>query len=280
MLRYKEEERANVGGLGILQIQGGLATQTVPLAQVTDGVPLDWEDPLIWRRDRRRTITIQSNPVQGVTLPSLRSSVLEEFDQLAASLPSGYTLEWGGEYEDTISAQASLMPGVVPAVAIMLFIIVALFNAIRPLLVIVFTIPFALIGIIIGLLPTGTPFGFLALLGAMSLAGMMIKNAIVLLDQVNIEIAEGKQHYDAVLAAAVSRLRPVVLAAATTVLGVVPLLQDVFWIGMAITIMSGLTFGTLLTMVVVPVLYTTLNQLHAPEHGHEASFTEPQQTSA
>jgi len=265
VLRYKEEDRANVGGLGVLQIQGGLATQTVPLAQVTDGVPLDWEDPLIWRRDRRRTITIQSNPVQGVTLPSLRTSVLEEFDKLAASLPGGYTLEWGGEYEDTVDSQASLVPGVVPAVAIMLFIIVALFNAFRPMLVIVFTIPFALIGIIVGLLPTGTPFGFLALLGAMSLAGMMIKNAIVLLDQVNIEIAGGKHQYDAVLAAAVSRLRPVVLAAATTVLGVVPLLQDVFWIGMAITIMSGLTFGTVLTMVVVPVLYTTLNRLYPPE---------------
>jgi len=261
VLRYHEKDRANVGGLGVLQVQGGTATQTVPLAQVTDGVPLDWEDPLVWRRDRRRTITIQSNPVQGETLPSLRSSVLAEFDRLAASLPSGYTLEWGGEHEDTVDSQASLVPGVVPAVAIMLFIIVALFNAIRPLLVIVFTIPFALIGIIIGLLPTGTPFGFLALLGAMSLAGMMIKNAIVLLDQINIEIDAGKQPYDAVLAAASSRLRPVILAAATTVLGVAPLLQDVFWIGMAITIMFGLTFGTILTMIVVPVLYATLGRL-------------------
>ncbi len=153
----------------------------------------------------------------------------------------------------------------------MLFIIVALFNAFRPMLVIVFTIPFALIGIIIGLLPTGTPFGFLALLGAMSLAGMMIKNAIVLLDQVNIEIDEGNKPYAAVLAASVSRLRPVVLAAATTVLGVIPLLQDVFWIGMAITIMFGLTFGTILTMVVVPVLYATLNRLHPPDHNHRVS---------
>lgn len=107
--------------------------------------------------------------------------------------------------------------------------------------------------------------GFLALLGAMSLAGMMIKNAIVLLDQVNIELDAGKQAYDAVLDASVARLRPVVLAAATTVLGVVPLLQDVFWIGMAITIMFGLTFGTILTMVVVPLLYATLNRLYSPE---------------
>ena len=239
------------------------------MAQVTDGVPLEWEDPLVWRRDRRRTITIQSNPILGETLPSLRDTVVEEFDQLAASLPSGYTLEWGGEYEDTLDSQAALIPGVVPTVAVMLFIIVALFNAIRPLLIIFCTIPFALIGIIIGLLPTGTPFGFLALLGAMSLAGMMIKNAIVLLDQVNIEIADGKKPYDAVLAAALSRLRPVVLAAATTVLGVAPLLQDVFWIGMAITIMFGLTFGTLLTMVVVPLLYVMFNGIKQTEQSVE-----------
>ena len=170
-------------------------------------------------------------------------------------------MEWGGEFEDTVSAQASLVPGVVPAFAVMLFLIVALFNAFRPLLVIMFTIPFALIGIIIGLMPTGTPFGFLALLGAMSLAGMMIKNAIVLLDQVNIELDEGLAPYDAVVSAAQSRLRPVLLAAATTVLGVIPLLQDVFWVGLSVAIMAGLSFGTLLTMFMVPVLYATVYRL-------------------
>ena len=122
-------------------------------------------------------------------------------------------------------------------------------------MIILFTVPFAVIGIVAGLLPTGTPFGFLALLGGMSLSGMMIKNAIVLLDQINIELEAGRTPYKAVMESALSRLRPVVLAAATTVLGVIPLLQDVFWVGMAITIMAGLTFGTMLTMIVVPVFY-------------------------
>jgi multidrug efflux pump subunit AcrB len=103
-----------------------------------------------------------------------------------------------------------------------------------------------------------SPFGFLALLGAMSLAGMMIKNAIVLLDEININLADGKNRYDSVLEAAMSRLRPVTLAAATTVLGVAPLLQDVFWVGLAVTVMAGLTFGTVLTMILVPVLYATV----------------------
>ena len=122
-----------------------------------------------------------------------------------------------------------------------------------------------MIGITTGLLAFNAPFGFMALLGAMSLMGMMIKNAIVLLDEVNINLGAGMQQYEAVVIAAQSRLRPVVLAAATTVLGVMPLLQDVFWIGMAITIMTGLAFGTVLTMIVVPVLYCMFYKVESPK---------------
>ena len=121
-----------------------------------------------------------------------------------------------------------------------------------------------MIGMTLGLLAFNAPFGFMALLGAMSLVGMMIKNAIVLLDEVNVNLALGKPQYDSVIDAAMSRLRPVVLAAATTVLGVVPLLQDVFWVGMAVTIMAGLAFGTVLTMLVVPVLYSWFHRIPSP----------------
>ena len=233
---------------------------------MTQGVSTQWEDPVIWRRDRRRTITVQANPIFGVTLPQLRASVVKDFEALG-ELPPGYLMEWGGEYESSRDSQASLIPGIVPAMVIIAFIIVALFNAFRPPLVIVLTIPFAMIGMIVGLLGTGAAFGFVALLGAMSLAGMMIKNAIVLLDEVNLNLAEGKSPYDSIIYAALSRLRPVVLAAATTVLGVIPLLQDVFWVGLAVTIMAGLTFGTILTMVLVPVLYATLYRIPSPKPG-------------
>ena len=120
-----------------------------------------------------------------------------------------------------------------------------------------------MIGITWGLLLFDLPFGFVALLGAMSLTGMMIKNAIVLLDECNVQINDGKSRYEAIIYAALSRLRPVFLAAATTVLGVIPLLQDVFWVGLSVTIMAGLSFGTLLTMFMVPVLYATLYRLSA-----------------
>lgn len=262
VLRHVAEERKSVSNMGVLQVQPGSSAYTIPMLQVTDGIHTAWEDPLIWRRDRRRTITIESNPIFGVTLPSQRASVLEEIE--AIELPSGYTMEWGGEFEDTVDATASLIPGMIPALAIILFIIVALFNAVRPLLIILLTIPFAIIGITAGLLAANTPFGFLALLGAMSLSGMMIKNAIVLLDQVNLELEAGKSRYQAMVDSALSRLRPVVLAAATTVLGVIPLLQDVFWIGMAVTVMAGLTFGTILTMIIVPVLYCTFFRVKSP----------------
>jgi len=149
----------------------------------------------------------------------------------------------------------------IPAAAIMAIVIVGLFNAYRPALIILLVVPFALVGVTIGLLVTGQPFGFVALLGALSLAGMMIKNAIVLLDQVNIEKGEGKSDYDAVINAAMSRFRPVMLAAGTTILGVVPLLQDVFWVSMSVTIMFGLAVGSVLTMLIVPVLYAIFYRL-------------------
>ena len=190
-------------------------------------------------------------------------SVAPQFEELARNLPPGYQLEWGGEYETSTKSQASLVPGIVPAVGIMLIIIVGLFNAIRPAVIIMLTIPFAVVGMTAGLLVTGTAFGFVALLGAMSLAGMMIKNAIVLLDEVNAKLVSGEAPYDAVVQAALSRLRPVFLAAATTVLGVIPLLPDVFWVGLAVTIMAGLTIGTGFTMIVVPVLYATFYRIPA-----------------
>ncbi|MGI9493818.1 MAG: efflux RND transporter permease subunit, partial [Geminicoccaceae bacterium] len=262
LLRHVEEERQNVSNVPQLQVLPALATSSVPLSQISDEIATEWEDPLIRRRDRRRTIAVQANPIPGVTLPTLREAVLDKIE--AIELPPGYSWTWGGEWESTVDSQSSLIPGIVPAVVIMLFILVYLFNAFLPPLIIVATIPFAFIGITAGLLTFNVSFGFMALLGTMSLAGMMVKNAIVLLDQADIEVAAGKTRYDAIMNAAISRLRPVLLAAATTVLGVVPLIQDVFWIGLAVTIMAGLTFGTILTMIMVPVLYATFYRLKSP----------------
>jgi multidrug efflux pump subunit AcrB len=253
VFRHREDERqAAATSLDTVQVVPALSTKTVPLSQVSTGIDVVWEDPIIWRWDRRRAITVQCSP-DGVSADALRSSVVADFE--AIELPPGYTLEWDGEYDSKQESMSGLIPGIVPGVVIMVFIIVLLFNAFRPPLIIFLVIPFAVIGITAGLLGTGVPFGFMALLGAMSLSGMMIKNAVVLLDQINLEQAAGKSPYRAVIDSAISRLRPVVNAAATTIFGMAPLLQDVFWVSMAITIMFGLAFGTVLTMVVVPALY-------------------------
>ena len=261
ILRHTAEERRNVGNLDLLDVQPALTSKAIPMAQLTDGVGLVWEDPLIWRRDRRRTIKVQGNPVLDATLPTLTEAVGPRI--AALELPEGYKMEWGGETESSRDSQASLIPGLIPAAAIMLLIMVALFNSIRAPLVIVLTLPFAFIGVVAGLLATGASFGFVALLAAMSLSGMMIKNAIVLLDEVNVNLEKGLDRYEALVAAAVARLRPVALAAATTVLGVIPLMQDPFWIGLAVVIMAGLSFGTVLTMVILPVLYATIYRVSA-----------------
>ena len=265
ILRHVEDDRAGLASFDVLQVQPGLTTVTLPIAQVTDGVKMEWEETRIWRRDRRRTITVQANPILGQTLPTLMQQVQAKIEGL--EMPPGYKAEWGGTTEDSAKSQKALLPGFIPTFAVILFILVALFNAFKPPIVIMLTVPFAMIGITTGLLAFQAPFGFMALLGAMSLMGMMIKNAIVLLDEVNINLTNGMEQYDAVVIAALARLRPVVLAAATTVLGVVPLLQDVFWVGMAITIMAGLAFGTILTMLVVPVLYCMFFKVPSPEKG-------------
>ena len=261
VIRNPDDERVRAAvELDTLQVIPALSTESVPLSQVTDGIDIQWEDQLIWRWDRRRAITVQCS-VNGVTAPTLRNAVVADFE--AIELPPGYSLEWDGEFDSAKESNEALMPGIAPTLVIMTFIIVVLFNAFRPPIIIFSVIPFVFIGITFGLMITQVHFGFIALLGAMSLSGMMIKNAVVLLDQVNLNLGEGMSMHQAVVEAAVSRLRPVANAAATTVFGMAPLLQDVFWVSMAVTIMFGLAFGTLLTMLLIPVLYATLYKIPA-----------------
>jgi multidrug efflux pump subunit AcrB len=258
----EKNRRQAAGNMDAIQVKPSLTIKSVPLGQVVEDIRLEWEDPIITRFDRRRQVAIQASPA-GVFFPEMRSAVKEKFE--AIELPPGYSFFWDGEYDSTLGAQLSLVPGGVPAAIIMTLIIVALFNSVRPSLVIALTVPFAFIGITAILAPTQTPFGFMSMLGAMSLVGLMIKNSIVLLDEIEANKASGMALYDSTIAAGLSRVRPVVLGAATTVLGVMPLIQDAFWVSMALTIMFGLALGTVLTMVLVPVFYATLYRIKSPQ---------------
>lgn len=247
--------------LETLPVRGDRSVTSVPLAQVSDESRLQWQEPYILRWDRQRQVAIQGSPLLTSTFTDLKNSVMPEIQK--HPLPAGYSLFWDGEEDSSKTAQQQLLPGVAPMIIIILLCLMITFNNFKPIIVILLTIPFAIIGITAGLLTFNVPFGFMALLGSMSLAGMMNKNIVVLLDACNDNLKNGMQPLEAIVEAAVCRARPVMLAAGTTVLGVIPLLQDVFWIGLAVAIMGGLAVGSLLTLIAVPLFYAIIYRLEA-----------------
>ena len=272
VLRHTEDQRRQASEMNTLQVHGKVMANTVPLSQVTKEIKLEWEEPANTRFDRRRAITLQAEP-RGTTYPALKQEVLAKIE--AIPMPPGYEIYFDGEDESTIDAQASLLPGIIPALAVVLLTLVLLYNAYRPVIIILLTVPFVFIGITPALLVADAPFGFVAILGAMSLSGMMIKNIIVLLDEININLEAGMTRYDSVIEAVLARARPVALAAATTVGGVATIAGDVFWSAMAITIMGGLTVGTFLTLFLVPTLYAVFYRVYPETPGEVEAEAAP-----
>lgn len=260
ILRPPLAERENINDLENVQVWSSGVNKAIPIKQVVSDIETKWENPVIQRRNRKRTISISCQQIEG-TANSLFSKLRKPIEDI--KLPPGYSLEWGGEYESSNRANKKLMANFPATLGLMFIISVMLFNTLRHPVIIFLGLPLALIGVTIGLLVSGQAFGFMAILGFLSLSGMLIKNEIVLLDQINIELANGVDPYNAVIYSAISRVRPVTMAAFTTVLGMIPLLWDAFFAAMAVTIMAGLTFATILTLVVVPVLYCTLFKIKA-----------------
>ena len=225
----------------------------LPIEQVIDGLGLEVQNTLVHRRDRVPTLTV------GADIPPERTAA-EVFTQVRAAVeaievPPGYALDWGGEFEASGDAQESLGKQLPLSLLVMVLISVLLFNAIKQPVIIWLLVPMSVNGVALGLLGTGLPFTFTALLGLLSLSGMLIKNGIVLVEEIDLVRAEGVELREAIVTACVSRLRPVVLAAATTILGMLPLLSDAFFVSMAVTIMGGLAFASVLTLIAAPVFY-------------------------
>lgn len=260
--RAVETERDDVADLMFARIWSPVAASYIPVSQVVLGLQTTSEDTIVRRRNRLPNITVKCDPTSGPA--SAAFNVIRPKIE-AISLPPGYELEWGGEYEDSGKAQGALMSKIPVVFGLMVLIVIFLFNSIRKPLVIFLTVPLAIIGVTVGLLGAGQPFGFMALLGFLSLTGMLIKNAIVLIDEIGAQLASGKPGYDAIVESGLSRARPVSMAAATTVLGMIPLLADAFFVAMAVTIMVGLTFATVLTLVFVPVLYAIVYRIPNPD---------------
>ncbi|ELA9369792.1 efflux RND transporter permease subunit VmeI [Vibrio parahaemolyticus] len=265
MARLPEDERIDIRNIEGMKIWSPAQSEFIPLQQVTMGYDMRWEDPIIVRKNRKRMLTVMADPdiLGEETASTLQKRLQPQIE--AIQMPPGYSLEWGGEYESSGDAQESLFTTMPIGYLFMFLITVFLFNSIKEPLIVWLTVPLALIGVTTGLLALNTPFGFMALLGFLSLSGMVLKNGIVLLDQIEIEMKSGKEAYDAVVDAAVSRVRPVCMAAITTILGMIPLLPDIFFKPMAVTIMFGLGFATILTLIVVPVLYRLFHKVSVPK---------------
>ena len=259
--RAIESERDSVNSIYSVQLWSSPLKKFINLIQMVKNFDAQWNDSIIWRRDGKRTLTVQSDPL--INTAKVHKMIKDKIE--AIPMPLGYSWEWGGEHESSRDAQKGIS-GMLPITfIIMILIVLFLFNSLKQTLIIVLCLPLALVGVTLGLLGSGAPFSFFALLGILSLIGMMIKNGIVLIQEVDEEIASGKDPYDAVISSGVSRFRPVLMAAMTTVLGMIPLLWDVMFNSMAITIMCGLTFATALTLLFVPVLYCILFKVPSPD---------------
>lgn len=254
IVRPPEQERANVNQLDDIQVYSPVKYAYVNIGQIVNDIEVGWEDPIIKRRDRKRTLAVLADPIPGVTPATLHGQIRDSVEQI--DLPVGYSLEWGGEYEAQQKANVAVFAFVPLGVIVMVVLTVLLFGSARQALVVWITVPLSIIGVTVGLLTTGSPFSFMALLALLSLIGMQLKNGIVLVEEIKrLKDEEHQVWMDAILNASISRLRPVTMAAITTILGMAPLLSDVFFQPMAVTIMFGLGFATLLTLIVVPVLF-------------------------
>ena len=255
-------ERDDIAALSSMQIWSPVARRMIPLSQVTDGSEIVWEDPTVARRDRFPTLTVHADPATG-----LPSQLLDRVKQSieAIPLPPGYSLAWGGEFEDSTQARAALVEPLPYVLALMVFIVVCLFNSIRTTVLIWLIIPLFIIAVTVGLLLTRMPFGFMATLGVLALGGELIKNQIVVLSKILTLKAKGTPPFQALLDGGTAKMRPVCMVVLTTVLGMIPLLTDPFFGSMAVCIMFGLSFAAVLSLIVTPVLYAIFYNIQEPE---------------
>jgi multidrug efflux pump len=255
VVRATPEERKRIGQIGDLQLftRSGVS---VPLSQIARIEPT-FEEPVLWRRNRDMALTVRSDVVDGVQGPYATAQIRPSLQPIVDSLPPGYRIEEGGAIEESDKANEALFAVFPIMFAVMLTLLMIQLQSFSRLFMVFVTAPLALIGVVPALLVFQAPFGFVALLGVIALGGMIMRNSIILVDQIDQDIARGVAPWTAIVDATVRRSRPVVLTAAAAVLAMIPLTRSVFWGPMAISIMGGLVVATALTLVFVPALYAT-----------------------
>ncbi len=241
---------------GALSMEDVIASTlaTTPLRQVIKGVNLKWEDPVIVRYNGERSMRAQANNIPSVGAEDARKLIVEAIE--AIELPEGYSMKWQGEFETKSDSMKYLIANIPLAIVLMIGILIMLFKDYRKPLIIMLCVPLLVVGAILGVWVSGLSFGFVAICGVLGLIGMMIKNGVVLMDEINDEIKGGKEPMRAIVDSSNSRFRPVMMASLTTILGMIPLLPDAMFGSLAATIMGGLLVGTIVTLIFIPLLYS------------------------
>ena len=260
---FAPEERNKVSMLHSLPIWAPAANKTVPLGTVFSRLETTFEDNIIIHRDRSRIITAMSEIRLGSNANKILERLMPEIAKM--ELPLGYSIEWGGEFESSGDAMSGMTGLFIPAVVVIFTIMVFLFNAFKQPIIIFVSLPLIMIGVVAGLSIANMSLSFLAIIGVLSLVGMLAKNSIVLLDEVSNDFEAGRDKYEAIVEDAVGRLRPVSMSALTTVLGMIPLIWDSLFGAMAVTIMAGLTVSTVLTLIIIPVLTAIFFNVKSPD---------------
>jgi multidrug efflux pump len=261
--RAEDEQRVSLDTVQSLQVPLP-SGRTVPLSQIAR-FDFDQEYPLVWRRDRVPTLTVQADVVSGSTPEEAVASLAPAVKELRAKLPTGYSINVGGTVEESANSQASVYAMVPAMLFLMLLFLMAQLHSFSRLAMVLSLVPMGLIGIVAALLISGRPLGFVAILGILALMGMIARNAVILIEQIEAERGQGRAMWDAVVKGAVSRFRPIMLTAISTVLGFIPIAPTVFWGPMAFAIMGGLFVATLLTLLVLPALYVIFLRVSEPE---------------
>ena len=252
--RGAREERAYVSLLKDLAVPVGHGGRTVPLAQVAQ-ISYGFEQGVYWRRDRLPSITVRSDLKDGVQAPVVSKDVNARIDAIRAKLPSGYRIDMGGAIEDAAKGQQSIAVVAPVMILVMVTALMLQLQSFSRLALVLLTAPLGLIGVAAALLAFNVPFGFVAMLGTIALAGMIMRNSVILVDQIDTDIEEGSEPAEAIVEATVRRFRPIMLTAAAAVLAMIPLTRSAFYGPMAVSIMGGLVVATLLTLLFLPALY-------------------------
>ena len=266
-LSNEELKSALSGGQTMSELQDKIF-RAVPLSNVVDDVRLDWDEDLVMRLNGQRVIEAECDPNPDNPYATPAKAVNSIKDEIEAiHLPDGYSMRWVGEGEVQGEAIGNLMKYVPITIFLILVILLLLFNSWRKVILILLCFPFVFCGITPSLLLSGQPMTFMAIIGMMGLIGMMVKNAIVLVDEINrLQKEENASPFTAVVEATVSRVRPVLMASLTTIVGMIPLVGDPMYSSMAITIMGGLAVGTIITLILLPLFYSTLFRIRKPSN--------------